>query len=204
MALLRRTEIPAFLFAISGLVIWFSYFTGLGTDQATALTTWPTTIATFSIILGFVGFIQLHGGHMVRQTERWPFSSLALICFFITIATGFVAKDTFNYIIDNLFVITNTAMLSFVGFYNLTLFYRIKVRSAWVALLVLITIVFLMWTVPLGQITLGQGFVDVSDWIYNFPNNGGMKGLTISVAIGMISIFIRAAIGYEKAPYGGE
>lgn len=203
-SLLKRVEIPAILFGVSGAIIWFTYLTGVGTDVSTALTTWPTTLANFSVILGFVGFLTLHGGQIVRRTKRWPFSALAIVCFLITLVSAFVSKQTFNYIIDNIYIITNTAMLSFVGFYNITLFYRIKFRTWYVATLIIITIMFLMWTVPLGKVFLGQWFVDLTDWIYAFPNNGGMKGLTILVGIGMISIFIRAAIGYEKSPYGGE
>jgi hypothetical protein len=203
-SILKRAEIPALLFGITGLIIWFSYFTGVGTEIATSLTTWPTTLANFSIVIGFVSFIRLHGTQVAKQTKRWPFSALTLVCFLITFVSALISKDTFDYIINNIYIVTNTAMLSFVGFYNLTLFYRIKLRTWWVGLLVIITIMFLMWTVPLGLVYLGKPFVSLSDWIYNFPNNGGMKGLTIAVAIGMISIFIRGAIGYEKSPYGGE
>ena len=204
LSILKRNEIPAILFALSGLIIWFSYFTGVGTEISTSLTTWPTTLVNFSIVLGFVSFIRLHGTQIAKQTKRWPFSALALVSFLITFGAAFLAKNTFDYIINNIYIITNTAMLSFVGFYNITLFYRIKMRTSWVALLVGITIMFLLWTVPLGQVYLGNWFVNISDWVYAFPNNGGMKGLVIAVAIGMISIFIRAAIGYEKSPYGGE
>jgi hypothetical protein len=185
-------------------MIWFLYFTGVGSDISTSLLTWPTTLVNFSIVIGFYSFIRLHGTQIAKQTKRWPFSALALVCFFVTFAAAFIAKDTFDYIINNIYIVTNTAMLSFVGFYNITLFYRIKLRTSWVALLVVITVMFLMWTVPIGLVYIGQPFVNMADWIYNFPNNGGMKGLTIAVAIGMISIFIRAAIGYEKSPYGGE
>jgi hypothetical protein len=56
---------------------------------------------------------------------------------------------------------------------------------------------------PIGE-AISPWLAIVGKWINDVPNGGAMRGILISIAIGMIGLFVRACLGYEKAYIGGD
>jgi len=207
MSVLKRKEIPVALFAVFGLTVLFAYFSGVKELESisSSLITWPVTLAMFAIILGIAGFVGYHARIVSKRLGGWPYSLEALLAFVITLAAGFVFKPLYDYIVTNIVVTLTVAVTCFVAFYNYTLFFRAtRVRTVWVAILIVVSIMFILWMVPVGAMIFGPGFTAVVDWIYAYPNAGGMKALLIVVAVGIILLFIRGCLGYEKSQIGGE
>jgi hypothetical protein len=198
---LKRATVLAF--AIPGLFILFSYYTGIASREAATLITWPVTLATFSVILGVITFVRYHLVRVTERAERWQYNVLAIGSFVFTFVLAFVAMPAYDYVISNVVIVLTISFSSFFGFYNLTLFYQAtRVRTAEVGLLLVSAILVMLWMAPIGEV-LWVGFPVVGKWINDIPSGGAMRGILIGIAVGMIGLFIRSILGYERAYVGG-
>jgi len=191
-------------FAIPGLFMLFSYFTGYFTAIDTEISRWPVTLANFSIILGVFTLIRYHLSTISKKREEWPYSAITLIFLAVTFVSSLVYQPAFDFIIDNFVRVGGIAVVSYVGFYNYTLFYRAaRARSLEVTLLIISTIFVMLWMAPIGE-AINPILPAIGLWINDVPNGGTMRGVLIVIAVGMIGLFIRAMLGYEKSYIGGE
>lgn len=204
MSLVVKKYVPLLFFTISGLFILLSHYSGIAETQATMLSAWPVTLATFAIILGVATFLIYHSRKVARKEERWPYYSLSLVSFLVTFVSALASKPLFDYIVSNVVITLQIAILCFVGFYNYTLFFRAtRIKTFEVGVLLVSAIFVMLWMAPVGE-AISPQLAMLGKWINDVPNGGAMRGILMSIAIGMIGLFIRACLGYEKSYIGGE
>jgi len=190
-------------FAIPALFIVFSYYTGAVKSEAARLIAWPVTLANFSIILGVATFTRYHLERVTKRTEQWPFNLIAVASFMITFVLALVAKSTYDYVVSNVVIVLQISLMSFISFYNFTLFYRAtRVRTAEVGLLLVSAILVMLWMAPVGE-AVSPAFPTIGKWINDIPSGGAMRGILIGIAVGIIGLFVRSLIGYERSYVGG-
>jgi len=201
---LKKRNLPILFFAIPGIFILFTYFTGYFTEVTTKISRWPVTLANFAIILGVFTLIRYHATAISRKREEWIYSAITLISLFITFGSSLIYQPGFDWITTNIIQIGSIAIVAFVGFYNYTLFYRAaRARTFEVTLLIVCCIFVMFWMAPIGA-AIHPALPVIGKWINDVPNGGAMRGILIVIAVGMIGLFIRAMLGYEKSYLGGE
>ena len=202
--LFGKRNLPVLVFAVSGLLILFSHFTGLFTKGVSELITWPVTIANFAAILGAFHLIVYHGKKVSEQKEGWSYSTITLVCMVITFGASFVSQPLFDWINTNVVATLSTVMTSFVGLFMYVLFYRAaRVRNLEISLLILSTIFVFFYMAPIGD-AINPTLTVIGKWINDVPNKGAMRGTLICIAVGMIGLFLRSLVGLERAHLGGE
>ena len=204
MSIVAKRYIPVLFFAISGLLMLLSFYLSIAEREAAIISTWPVTLANFSIILGVVTFTIYHIRKVAKKERGWPYNTLTLVSFLITFLSALLYSPLYDYIVTNVVMTLQVSILSFVGFYNYTLFFRAtRVRTPEVGLLLISAILVMLWMAPIGE-AISPWLAIVGKWINDVPNGGAMRGILISIAIGMIGLFVRACLGYEKAYIGGD
>jgi hypothetical protein len=204
MSVVVRKFAPILIFAIPGLFVVQSYYTGWASDISTTLISWPVTLAAFSVALGGATMLRYHLVAVARKGKGWEYSLLTLGSFFVVYFSAFAWKSIYDWVISNVTITLQVAFSGFFGFYNYTLFFRAaRVRTWEVGLLVVSSILVMLWMAPIGEV-LWVGFPIIGKWINDVPNGGTMRGILICVAIGMVGLFVRSCLGYEKASFGGE
>lgn len=200
---LSKRNLPTLFFSVFGLFILFSYYSGLFKPQAAIISRWPITLANFAIILGIVTIVRYHATKIMKQEKEWYFNALTLTCIIVTFYASLNSPEMYLWIRMNIIQTLQTALSSFVGFYMFTLFYRAaRVKNLEVTLLIVCCIFIFLWIAPIGAL-IHPRLPAIGQWINDVPNAGAMRGILISIAIGMIGLFIRSILGYEKSHIGG-
>lgn len=98
----------------------------------------------------------------------------------------------------------NVGMVAYVGVYSLTVFYRGSkgIKSGDVALLMFCIIMGLLLNAPVTPLIWDKIPV-FGEWIKNVPASAANAALLIGIALGTVAMFVRAALGYERAYLGG-
>jgi len=204
MSMLKRIEIPLILYAAVSIFLIFEYFTGIGKGAATEIIGWGILLSVFSYLIGYIALLRYHILKISKREEGWPYSIIILICFIVSFVAGRVHKPTFDYIFANILTPLQISMLSYVGFYTYTIFFRgARTRNLYAALLLAVSVVIMLWQAPAARAFL-PALGPIGEWIKNVPNTGAMRAVMIGIGLGLITLFLRTLLGYEKSFLGGE
>ncbi len=172
-------------------------------DAGNEVLRWGSFIGAFALFLGLFATFRFHGRHISRQTPgQWYFSALVLVSLIVMFASGYIAKDLHTWILNEIWVVAQTAILTTSGFFMFTAIYRaFKAKSLEVvALLLSGTFVGFSIAPIFGAFPILPA---LGDWVTNVPNLAGQRGIMIGVAIGLIATAVRAILGYETSLFGG-
>ncbi len=212
--ILKRGEIPIILFTVVSGIILFSYFTGLIPEVADELIGWSIILVSFSYILGLVTLLRYHLVRIRKREKYWPYSAILLAFFLMFLVSGLlggvggyegiaVSKEFKDFLWLHMLAPLQTGVLSYVGFYMYTVFFRGARTRSWDIGIMLITAILLMlYTAPIGA-AIWPGFVPIGAWLKDVANSGAYRGIMIGVGIGLIALWLRAVLGYEKSYLGG-
>lgn len=204
MAFIKRIEIPIGLFTVVSLFLIGEYFTGIGAGMAKEVIGWGVLLWIFSYLVGYITLLRYHLMRISKKTAGWPYSILLLLCFAVSFITGQVHKPMFDYIFVNILTPLQISMLSYVGFYTYTVLFRgARSRNVYAGVLLAVAVIIMFWQAPAGR-----GAVPILDpiatWIRDVPNTGAMRAVMLGIGLGIIALFLRTVVGYEKAYVGGE
>jgi hypothetical protein len=207
---LKSREVVILFYAIPCLFLLFEFY--LAPDgsifqiMGSQLLAWVVILYTFSYLLGGYALFRYHLTIIQQRREGFEFSILLLACFFFFLALGLLKSATgfggYDFVWSNVLLPTQIAMLSFVGFYTYTVFFRGARSRSWEAgLLLFVTILLMLYQAPAsaGWFPI---FETIGNWIKNVPNTAGNRAILIGMAVGMIAVFVRTLLGLERAQIG--
>jgi len=205
MSVLARRQIPLAIFIICTFWIFFEFFLQIpsGKEITGELSRWVTCIVNFSLLLGALNLIRIHGRDIVQQRKgEWIHGVIVLGSMFVMFFAGLGYKPLFKWLYDNFYYGLNVALMCFVGFYFYSAMYRtFKVRSVTALVTLAACISMLFANAPVSGSIWGP-LPKIGLWVADIPGMGAWRGFIMSAAMGMYAMAIRAALGLERAYIG--
>jgi hypothetical protein len=207
---LKSRELVILFYAVPTLFIILEYYLipagNIIKDIGTQMLSWVIILWTMSYLLGGYALFRYHLTLIQRKREGYQFSYLLLGSFIVFLFLGILYSATgfglYNWLWNNALLPLQIAMLSYVGFYTYTVFYRGARSRSWEATLLLgVSILLMFYSAPYGT-AYWYGFETIGNWINSVPNMAGQRAILIGMAIGLIAIFVRTLLGLERAQLG--
>jgi hypothetical protein len=172
-------------------------------------------IAGWTVGLGVINLLMVHGKRLTRRPEGWGNSLAFLISMILMTVVGILANAHRNAINVNLNRLLfegalqslDSTMFSIIAFYIVSAAYRaFRVRST-EATMLLITAVLVM----LGQIAVGQLLTSqlphnlhievIRDWMLTKANAAAVRAIGFGLGIGSLAVALRIWLGLERGSY---
>jgi hypothetical protein len=207
---LKSREIVILFYAVPTLFLLFEFYLAeagsIWNQMGNQLITWAIILYTLSYLLGGYSLFRYHLHMIQRKRENYQFSYLLIISFVVFLFLGLLKSATglatYDWIWSNILLPLQIAMLSYVGFYTYTVFFRGARSRSWEAgLLLAVSILLMLYQAPAGP-AYWSGFETIGNWIKDVPNTAGMRAINIGIAVGLIAIFVRTLLGLERAQLG--
>ena len=168
---------------------------------------WAVILAAFALPMGAVSMSIQHINLIVKRKEGQMIYSIALLAsFFIMLLfglrgiyiTGVPTSDpVFMFLNTTIFVGIGAALYSCTGFYIASAAYRAFRARNWLAAVLLVTGIFVMFkNMSLIQ-AIFPSASSIGTWLFSI-SAGGQRGVTMGIALGVIFYTIRYLLGYEK------
>ncbi len=166
-------------------------------------------VASFSVIVGTVTSTRLHVRNVLKKREGWYNSIVLLVALYGMIMLGFVlsegkftAHPIYSYWWTNIYVPLDGTIFSLLAFYIASAAYRaFRVRTREATILLVSAVIVMLGRAPVGQ-AVWPDIGPITSWIMSVPNTAGMRGITIGVALGSLSMGIRVLLGRERGYLG--
>ncbi|OQY26710.1 MAG: hypothetical protein B6244_12810 [Candidatus Cloacimonetes bacterium 4572_55] len=208
-----KREIPLAITAIFGIFMVAQLFIPhyLVQDISGRLQDWAVVIVAFAYILGVANIIKINSGVICRRGQDWEYKIVMLIALVIMMLSGILlGKDPddslpiFDFMYNSMYVPMQSTMFALLAFFIASAAFRAFRARTTEAILLLVTATIVM----IGRVSLGE-FIwerlpDITEWIMNYPNNAGKRGIKIGASLGAISIGLKVILGIEKSYLGGD
>lgn len=187
------------------MVMDFFFSTPLSALAASVRTAF-VVIANFAVVTAVGTVTLVHVRKIQRKDKEWYNSASLLAVLYLVIAMGWVTPSDPTYLwwYNTMFVPLETTVFSLLAFYIASASYRVFRTRSKEATLLLISAVLVMWGRAPISAAFSEGFAWVADWLMAVPNTAGMRGITIGIGFGVISIGIRTLLGIERGHLGGR
>lgn len=215
-----KREIPLMITGIFGIFMIIQLFIPhyFVQDISGALQDWAIVVVAFAYILGLANIVKVNGNIIARRETDWGYKVILIISLVVMAVTGIfigiTAESTlpftdisfplFNQMYHAIFVPMQSTMFALLAFFIASAAFRAFRARTTEATLLLVTAAIVM----IGRVSLGEFIWDslpeVTEWIMNFPNNAGKRGIKIGAALGGIAIGLKVILGIEKSYLGGE
>ncbi len=216
MAWYKRIEIPIALTIVFCVFQLVPYFIVVPTWEAYSeeFVDWDAVMETFSLFIGFITLLMLHGRTVLQRREGWHWSAWVLITMIVYTIIGLPIKslglgkgqtlfeDIRTYVLTPL----SSAMYASLAFWIASAAYRaFRARTAEAAVLLLSGTIVMLANAPIGT-SIWPGFAPLKDWIFDVPNMATMRGVVIGSALGALALGVRTLMGRERGYLrgGGE
>ncbi len=213
-----KREIPLLITAIFGFFMIFQLFIPLKIvqDISGELQSWAIIVIAFSYVLGVANIIRLNGDVISRKSADWQYKIVMIVALFAMLLSGLIfGKEPgenfplFNFMFESMFVPMQSTMFALLAFFIASAAFRaFRARTVEATLLLITATIVMIGRVSIGEaLSSALGFIDLSEiteWIMQFPNNAGKRGIKIGAALGAISIGLKVLLGIEKSYLGGE
>lgn len=204
MSIVRRKEIAMLFYVAPMLFIVFEYYTGVGSNAASALITWGIILSTFTYLIGGFAIFRHHILKIANKNNDWPYSTILMATFASFLGMAYLHQPGYQWVLENVYQPLTILMFGFVGFYTVTALFRgSRVRNLHSAILMACAVLLMLYNAPVGE-AIWPGFQTIGAWLKNVPNTGVMRGVVIGVAIGVLATFVRALLGLETSYLGGD
>jgi hypothetical protein len=213
--MLKSRELVILFYAVPTIFVILEFYLipagNIIKDFGTQMLAWVTILWTMSYLIGGYALFRYHFTIIQRKREGYQFSYLLLLTFIVFLALGLLQSATggssgsfplYDWLWNNALLPLQIAMLSYVGFYTYTVFFRGARSRSWEAgLLLAVSILLMFYSAPYGT-AYWYGFESIGNWINSVPNMAGQRAILIGMAIGLIAIFVRTLLGLERAQLG--
>ena len=166
---------------------------------------WTVVVSAFTLGLGAVSLLVLHGRKISRKESGW-YNSIVLIVAILVIAfRGVVyglSDDVYLFLLDNMLEPLSAAVYASLAFYVTSASYRaFRVKNLEAGVLLAAGLIVLLAKAPIGD-NISPYLPQISDWILNVPNVAAQRGIIISAAVGVMSTALRTIAGLERRYLG--
>lgn len=204
MSIVRRKEIAMLFYAAPMLFIVFEYYTGVGSNAASALITWGIILSTFTYLIGGFAIFRHHILKIANKNNDWPYSVILMATFASFLGMAYLHQPGYQWVLENVYQPLTILMFGFVGFYTVTALFRgSRVRNLHAGVLITCAVLLMLYNAPVGE-AIWPGFQTLGGWLKDVPNTGVMRGVVIGVAIGVLATFVRSLLGLETSYLGGD
>jgi hypothetical protein len=101
------------------------------------------------------------------------------------------------------FVHPRATMYSILVFYISSAAYRaFRIKTFEASVLLVSAVIMMLGRAPIGEAISGT-IPKMADWILNYPNAAGMRGITIAATLGGVATALRIVLGIERGHLGG-
>lgn len=203
-----RRELPVLIAGLSGALMVAEYFFNVGILKTWGLEmqNWGVIIAAFALGLAAVSLIRIHSRKMIERRGEWYNSVLLVGGMLVTAVSGIIGPDTatFRFIFEDMITPLGSAFYSMVTYYLLSAAYRtFRARSFEATALLLSGIIVMLGSAPIGEVIWSK-FPVLADWIMQFPNLAGSRGVLVGAAVGTVGIGVRIILGIDRSYLGGS
>jgi hypothetical protein len=202
-----RSEVPIAVSFIVGFLLVGDFFLNIKPlqDFAKEIQNWGIIVAAFALGLASFNLLRIHGNHIIRKNDSWPYSA-ALIVTLVGMAGLGVAQSanhpTYKFWFDNLFSPCQATVYAMTGFYISSAAYRaFRIRTVEASVLLISAAIVMLGRAPVGELMF-KGFPDWANWLVNVVNMAGQRGMMIGAGIGAIASGLRVLLGIERGHMG--
>lgn len=182
-------------------------------------------IAGFTIGLGVINLVLIHGKTIGRLRRGWPnsmafFAALvAMLVFGIwqsylpdTAKPDHLVRIVYRYLFDGFYVSLGAAVFSVLAFYIATAAYRaFRIRTAEAGFMMAAAFIVMLGQIPLGMwLTSGIDrssifaplrVENISGWILAVINMAGSRAILFGVAVGALAMSLRIWLNLERGAF---
>ncbi|HHY17674.1 MAG TPA: hypothetical protein GX524_06310 [Firmicutes bacterium] len=170
-----------------------------------SIRSWTPMITAFTVVVGTVNLILVHGKNVSRKTSGWYKSILLLVSFLVTIGLGLTVgqkSDSYMFIFDNILNATGSTMFALTAFYiGSSAFRAFRAMNMHATILLISGALVMLGRVPIGEY-VSKSMPDIAQWIMDIPNVAGQRGIMIAMGIGFVSQCLRVLLGYSRRHLG--
>lgn len=193
-----------------GIIIVFDFFVSIKEVSAgvVQMQNWSIPMTSILVVYSFFVFLMFHARQVMKRTKGvWFFSIWSIIVAISYIVLGMtigIDNKTYQFLYVNFNTSVSTALGALYILMIYSAFYRVlTIRNIEAAVFFICAILVLMSNTPLITYyfpwTLTAG-----TWIMSVLNTAGMRGLTITAAIGALALSLRLLIGKGGKVTSGE
>ncbi len=211
MSVAIRRNLPLVITFIAGMLVIGDYYFKVP-DFNKLIADWLKFVnvaATFAVVIGIGTLTRIHARKLKQHKEGWHNSLALLIALYGLLITGivlgqgrFTEHPIYAYWFNNLYVPLDSTIFSMLAFYIASAAYRaFRARSAEATVLLISAVVVMIGRAPIGP-AVWSDLGPITSWIMAVPNTAGIRGVTIGVALGVLSMGIRVLLGRERGYLG--
>jgi uncharacterized protein YjeT (DUF2065 family) len=168
-------------------------------------------IGLFSVGLGLVNVVMLHGHRIVRMRPNWEHSVVMFVAFFTMMTFGILkvsapkppggqpytgAAALFDYVVVRIMVHMNSTIYSFLAFFVTSAALRaFRVRGAESAVMMVAAVIVLLSMAPETSFPFLAQF---REWMDLKLNAAVFRALTFGMILGGITVSMRMWLGIER------
>ncbi|MFH0848888.1 MAG: hypothetical protein V1857_05250 [archaeon] len=206
-----RRNLPLMITFIIGMLVISDYYIKVPSfnKAVSDAMVFVLVVASFAVIIGTATATRIHARNVIRRRTGW-YNSVALLAALygmlilgLVFAEGkFTAHPTYQYWWTNIYVPLDSTIFSLLAFYISSAAYRaFRVRTREATVLLISAVIVMLGRAPIGQ-AIWPAIGPITSWIMSVPNTAGMRGVTMGVALGTLSMGIRVLIGRERGYLG--
>jgi hypothetical protein len=217
----RKLVIGAATF-LAGLFYALEWFWPAGDDGNNPLTfALPTVgnvanvLTAFTLGLGVMSLVRIHGNNVARQKANWENSAVLLAGMVVMAVSGLFFENTMFYrsLFRDVLNSFDAAMFATLAFYIISAAYRaFRIKNVEATLMMVAALVVMLGMIPLGQALtsflpergsfLSNLRVDnISNWMLTTLNAAAQRAINFGLGVGALAIALRVWLSLERGAY---
>lgn len=205
---LVKQQIPLFVLGLVGVLMITDFFV-VSPDLRSVVSEiqrWAVVAVAFTVALGVINLTRIHVKRITDKTKgQWYHSAWLLVIMYVTLVIGLagtVKAPAFMWIFNNLYYPADATIYAMVAFFIARASYRaLRIRNLDSAILLIAAFVVLIRNTPI-LVYFWNGFVYLDNWVENVLSASASRGITITIALGLILLGLKTLLGREKASIG--
>ena len=212
---LRRIEIPIALTIIFTLLQVIPYYFRYESNTKLAdpiesaagiVSQWVLLVVAWSIFIGVISLIQVHGKTVQKRSKGWYYSIIVLATCIIMAIAGLPFKEmglginnpVYTFLFNNVQSPLSATVFATIAFFITSAAYRsFRAKNIEATIVLVAGVIMLMSNAPLFTATLPV-IKDIGNWIYSIPNMATNRAVTIGAALGLVALAVRTLLGRER------
>ena len=171
---------------------------------ATTLYGWALLLGAFALLLGIANALWFHLLRVQRGQKEWLLSLLLLIVFALVFGAGITspagsAGPLAEWIFDAILAPGQATLYALTGFFLLSAAYHyLRINRPGGLWILAGLLLMLMVQTPVAYQLAPRAFVDLVDWLLNWPLMAAMRGVLLGGALGVLFIGLRLIMKSAK------
>ncbi|MGE5653070.1 MAG: hypothetical protein ACM3ZQ_02215 [Bacillota bacterium] len=204
-----RIQVPIAITFVVGMLIILDFFfpiPGLAT-WSKEIQSWGIIVAAFALGLAAVNLLRIHVRKVTDRKDEWYNSAALIVALvvqtFIGLTQG-VNSTSYQFGFKYIQTPLGATIFALLAFYIASAGYRAFIaKSIDASILLVVAVIVMLGRAPVGEF-IWSAFPKITNWIMDFPNMAGQRGIIIGSALGAIALGIRVLLGIERGHLGGS